>query len=110
MGNESLIQHIAARWDIEVLFADTKEILGLDQYQLMSAKAIQRFWTLVMLAYYFLNQERIQLQNEQHRHTTIGEAWRHKRQTHWRHFIDWLHAQFVDNGVPPSELYDQLFA
>lgn len=37
---ETLIQHITARWDIEVLFADTKEILGFDQYQLMSAKAI----------------------------------------------------------------------
>lgn len=115
---ESLIQHIAARWDIEVLFADTKVILGLDQYQLMSAKAIQRFWTLVMLAYYFLDQERIQLQGEQqiqlqgeqHRHTTIGDAWRQNRQTHWRHFVDWLHAQFVDNGVAPAELYDQLFA
>ncbi|MFN3983307.1 MAG: hypothetical protein ACK4SA_23260, partial [Caldilinea sp.] len=104
------IQHIAARWDIEVLFADTKEILGLDQYQLMSAKAIQRFWTLVMLAYYFLDHERVQLHDEQHRHITIGDAWRHNRQTHWRHFVDWLHTQFVDNGVSPSQLYDQLFA
>lgn len=107
---ESLLQHIAARWEIEVLFADTKELFGLDQYQLMSAKAIQRFWTLAMLAYSFLDQERFQLQDEQHRHTTIGDAWRHNRQTHWRHFVDWLHAQFVDNGVSPSELYDQLFA
>ena len=38
-----LLSHIAARWDIEVLFGDSKEELGLDQYQLMSAKAIVRF-------------------------------------------------------------------
>src|SRR6266699_2711856 len=33
---ETLLLHIAARWDIEVLFGDGKEELGLDQYQLMS--------------------------------------------------------------------------
>ncbi len=37
-----LLWHIAARWDIEVLFGDGKEELGLDQYQLMSASAIVR--------------------------------------------------------------------
>lgn len=45
---ETPLIHIAARWDIEVLFADTKELLGLDQYQVMSATSIQRFWILVM--------------------------------------------------------------
>jgi hypothetical protein len=41
---------MAARWGIEVLFADTKELLGLDRYQLMSATALVRFWTLVLTA------------------------------------------------------------
>lgn len=40
-----------------MLFADGKEELGLDQYQLMSTEAILRFWTLVMLAYAFLEEE-----------------------------------------------------
>jgi hypothetical protein len=44
----TLIAHIATRWDIEVLFGDAKELLGLDQYQVMSATAIVRFWTLGM--------------------------------------------------------------
>ena len=43
---ELVLAHIAARWDIEVLFGDGKEELGLDHYQLMSAIAIVRFWNL----------------------------------------------------------------
>jgi hypothetical protein len=39
---ERLLAHIATRWDIEVLFGDSKEELGVDQYQLMSATAIVR--------------------------------------------------------------------
>lgn len=49
----TLLHHIAARWDIAVLFGDGKELLGLDQYQLMSDVAIVRFWTLVLAAYAF---------------------------------------------------------
>lgn len=29
-----LLTHIAQRWEIEVLFADVKELLGIDQYQM----------------------------------------------------------------------------
>jgi hypothetical protein len=38
----------AARWDVEVLFADTKDLLGVDQNQLVTSTAIVRFWTLVL--------------------------------------------------------------
>jgi hypothetical protein len=36
-----------------VLFADGKYLLGLDQYQVMSAEALVRFWTLAWAAYCF---------------------------------------------------------
>jgi hypothetical protein len=105
----ALLAHIAARWDIEVLFADTKELLGLDHYQLMDATAIQRFWTLVMVAYFFLDAQRDRLQRHRQAHTTIGDALRHVRQSHWCHFLDWLFDQFL-NGVPPADLYQQTVA
>jgi SRSO17 transposase len=104
---ETLIGHIATRWDIEVLFADTKELLGLDQYQLMSATAICRFWTLVMLAYLFLDQERDRLKRELGQSVTIGDAWRQVQRTHWCHFIDWIHQQFKF-GQQPADLYEKL--
>jgi SRSO17 transposase len=104
---QTLLKHIATRWDVEVLFADTKEILGLDQYQLMSATAIHRFWTLVMLAYFFLDQERDRQQRQTTEHITIGDAWRQVQRTHWCHFIDWIH-QLFKFGTQPADLYQEL--
>jgi SRSO17 transposase len=103
----TLVGHIATRWDVEVLFADTKELFGLDQYQLMTATAVVRFWTLVMLAYYFLDQERARYQQQTDQHLTIGDVWRQVQRTHWRHFIDWMHQKFRF-GCQPADLYLEL--
>src|SRR2546427_8711501 len=103
-----LLAHIAMRWDIEVLFGDGKEELGLDQYQLMSATALVRFWTLAMLAYIFL-EESDRLQTQWQRHVTIGEARREIQRRHRRHLLDWLHGQF-HSGVEPETLYELLSA
>jgi putative transposase ISC1217 len=104
-----LLQHIAARWDIEVLFADGQEELGLDQYQLMSAPAILRFWTLAMLAYTFLEEEQHRLQQQWQRPVSIGQARREIQRRHRRLLLQWLHLQF-QSGVQPDSLYDLLAA
>jgi SRSO17 transposase len=106
-GLPTLIGHIATRWDVEVLFADTKELLGLDHYQLMTATAVVRFWTLVMLAYCFLDQERDRFQKQSDHNITIGDACREIQRTHWRHFIVWLHQQFRF-GDQPADLFLEL--
>jgi len=105
---ETLLGHIAARWDIEVLFGDGKEELGLDHYQVMSATALLRFWALAMLAYVFLEEERQRLQTQEQRPVTIGEARREIQRRLRRNVLLWLHAQF-QSGVQPDALYD-LFA
>src|SRR5438874_4864968 len=87
---QMLLAHIAARWDIEVLFADGKEELGLDQYQLMSATAILRFWTLAMLAYTFLEEEQYRLQRQWQRPVSIGEARCEIQRRHRRLLLLWL--------------------
>lgn len=104
----TLLTHIATRWKIEVLFGDGKEELGLDHYQLMSTLAIVRFWTLALLAYVFLEEERARLQEQWQRPVTIGEARREIQRRHRRRVLDWLHDQF-QSGVQPDSLYD-LFA
>ena len=105
---QQLLQHIAARWDIEVLFEDGKEELGLDHYQLMSAAALLRYWTLAMLAYTFLEEEQHRLQQLWQRPVSIGEARREIQRRHRRLLLLWLFEQF-QSGVQPDSLYD-LFA
>lgn len=105
---EALLAPISARWDIEVFFGDGKEELGLDHYQVMSASAILRFWTVALLAYVFLEEEQQRLQAVWHRPVTIGEARREIQRRHRRHVLEWLHHQFL-SGVHPETLFE-LFA
>lgn len=105
---ERLIAHIAQRWDVEVLFADVKELFGIDQYQLMSVKAIRRFWVMVMVAYCFLEQERARLQQGRSGRITIGDAWRDIQRVHWCRLIDWLYQSFTKYRYTPVEIYADL--
>jgi SRSO17 transposase len=105
----TLLHHIATRWTIEVLFSDAKDLLGLDQYQLMDATAILRFWTLVMAAFAFLDEERARLRDERQAHVTLGDARRDVQRSHWHHALDWIHQQF-SSGVTPDELHSLLVA
>ena len=44
---QTLVDSLAVRWEIEVFFEYAKDLLGSDHYQLMTAQAIIRFWTLI---------------------------------------------------------------
>jgi len=105
----TLVGHLAARWAVEVLFGDGKELLGLDQYQVMSAEAVVRWWTLVWAAYCFLDEERAQLHARWQRHVTIGEARREVQRVHWRHLILWMYQQF-GTGTTSETVFTHLAA
>jgi hypothetical protein len=92
----TLLAHIATRWQIEQLFADTKELLGLDQYQVMRAEAIVRWWTLVLAAYTYLDEERYRLGSAQQQHVTLGAARRAVQQRCWVQGLVWLREQAHD--------------
>jgi len=100
----TLVRHIATRWTIEVFFGEIKDLLGADQYQLMSATALLRFWTLVYLAYLFLEEQQAHLRSLFHCHVTLGQARRWVQQRHWQHLLGWLHDQF-SRGVKLDELH-----
>jgi len=105
----TLLGHSAARWDVEVFFSDTKDLLGLDQYQLMTTTAIVRFWTLVCAAYTLIEEERARLVQEQQRHVTIGEARRALQHLHYRHLLGWIEHEF-HAGADADTLFDRLAA
>jgi len=105
----TLLGHIAARWDVEVFFSDTKDLLGLDQYQLMTTTAIVRFWTLVFAAYTLIEEERARLALEQQRPVTMGEARRTLQHRHYRHLLGWI-EQELHAGTDADTLYDRLAA
>jgi hypothetical protein len=105
----TLLGHIASRWDVEVFFADTKDLLGLDQYQLMTTTAIVRFWTLVLAAYTLLEEEQARLAAAQQRHVTIGEARRALQLLHYRHLLHWISHE-LHTGADADALYTRLVA
>jgi hypothetical protein len=106
---QTLVDHLAARWDIEVLFADTKELLGLDQYQLLSATALVRFWTLVLAAYVFLDEQRVLLEQEWQRPLSIGQTQQELQRVHWFHLITWMQQQ-LRAGQTSATLFRELAA
>jgi Transposase DDE domain len=88
-----VVQTVALRWTVETLFADFKELMGSDQYQLHSAEAIQRFWALGLCLYQYLDSLRHRLARRTHRHVTMGEtlAWlRHRHETLRVNWICWM--------------------
>ena len=98
----ALVGHLAARWQVEVLFADAKDVLGLDHYQLMTAAALLRFWTLVLAAYAFLEEERARLQQARQAHVTIGQTREAVQRVHQRHLLRWLQTQFQGGATPET--------
>ena len=58
LGVQSLINILAVRWKIETFFEYEKDLLGSDHYQVMSAKAVLRFWTLIACLMCFLEEQR----------------------------------------------------
>ena len=68
---EQVVGHVAQHQAIEVLFADFKELMGSDHYQMRSARAIVRFWALGLYPYQFLGE-----------YLTLGQARQQIRESH----------------------------
>jgi hypothetical protein len=75
----------------------------------MSATALVRFWSLALLAYAFLDEERNCLQKQWQRPVTIGETRREIQRLHRRLFVLWLRRQFLE-GATDESLFELLSA
>jgi len=94
----------------EVFFKDRKDLLGSDHYQLMSAKTIIRFWTVVSCLAYFLDEQRASLQAEHPgEHFSLGDARQSIRAEHKRNLLVWLEMQF-QSGATAVQVYAEMVA
>jgi hypothetical protein len=90
---EQVVQAMALRWTVETLFADFKELMGSDQYQLHSAEAIIRFWALGLCLYQYLDSLRHLLKKRYQQEYTLGETLNWVRQRNEHLLLKWIFLQ-----------------
>ena len=88
---QAMVNVLAKRWDIETFFEYDKDLLGSDHYQVMTAQAIIRFWTLTACLLCFLEEQRAAASEPG---LTCGDVRRHIQEEHRRNMLYWLQAQF----------------
>jgi hypothetical protein len=99
------------RWPIETFYQDGKGHLGLDEYRMRNAEAIQKHWCLVFVAYSLLHLDCLppSLNKSRLPIKTIGEACRQQAQTLIEALI--LHAHDrLQQGHAATDIFAQLFA
>ena len=108
---QQIITTYLQRWPIETFYQDGKEHLGLDEYRMRDAAAIQKHWCLVFVAYSLLhldclppslNQSRLPIK-------TIGEACRQQAQALIEALILQTHER-LQQGQNASDIFAHLFA
>ena len=104
---EKVVQDMALRWTVETLFADFKELMGSDQYQLHSAEAIVRFWALGLCLYQFLDSLRHRLRRIYQHDVTLGETLNWVRERNELHTLNWICRQ-ATAGASPQAIHAHL--
>jgi SRSO17 transposase len=99
------------RWPIETFYQDGKEHLGLDEYGMRDAEAIQKHWCLVFVAYSLLHLDCLPPSLKQGRLPikTIGEACRQQAQALIEALILHTHDR-LQQGQKAQDIFAELFA
>jgi hypothetical protein len=109
---KQIIATYLLRWPIETFYQDSKQCLGLDEYRMRSAEAIQKHWCLVFVAYSFLHLDCLPLSPVKALATprkTIGQAARQQAQLLIQALICFAHEQLTQ-GHSAQEVFAYLFA
>ncbi len=99
------------RWPIETFYQDGKEQLGLDEYRMRDAEAIQKHWCLVFVAYSLLHLDCLpsSLTRSRLPIKTIGEACRQQVQALIEVLILQMHER-LQQGQKAKDIFADLFA
>ena len=106
-----MIASYLQRWPIETFYQDGKEHLGFDEYRMRDAKAIQKHWCLVFVAYSFLHLDCLPASLKQSclPVKTIGEACRQQAQSLIEALLLYA-SQQLEQGQKANDLFAYLFA
>lgn len=108
---QRIITTYLQRWPIETFYQDGKEHLGFDEYRMRGAKAIQKHWCLVFVAYSLLHLDCLPASLKQSRLPikTIGEACRQQAQALIEALLLYATRQ-LEQGQKAKDLFAYLFA
>nr|WP_263325082.1 transposase [Neobacillus sp. Marseille-Q6967] len=101
-----ILQYYNVRWNIETGYRYFKELLGFDQYQLLSMKGIERFWFLEFLMYNFLEYPRLNWQSDCIPHS-IGDVVRRIRKDSLGQLVVYAYEQGL-NQKPLMSILKEL--
>ncbi len=88
----TILRYYHVRWNIETGYRYFKEMLGFDQYQLLSYKAIQRFWAIQFLTYNYLELQRREWANDK-TNLTLGDVVRRIRNDYIGQMVIYVYEQ-----------------
>jgi hypothetical protein len=108
---QRIIAAYLGRWPIETFYQDGKGCLGLDEYRMRNAEAIQKHWCLVFVAYSFLHLDCLPPSSTKGNlpTKTIGEACRQQAQALIQALMLHVHDQ-LQQGRSASDVFACLFA
>lgn len=99
-------RYYAVRWNIETGYRYFKELLGFDQYQLLSFTGIQRFWAIQFLTQNILESQRQEWMKKQ-AELTLGDVVRRIREEHFGQIIVYVYQQALEKK-PLFDILKQL--
>lgn len=108
---QRIISTYLLRWPIETFYQDGKENLGLDEYLMRNAEAIEKHWCLVFVAYSLLHLDCLPSTRTEGSVPvkTIGEACRQQSRALVEKLILYAHDR-LRQGQSTEEVFDYLFA
>ena len=104
LNAQALVDILAVRWEVETFFEYEKDLLGSDHYQVMTRQAVLRFWTLTACLLCFLEEQRLQLEDQT---ATCGDVRRKIQKDHRQNLLLWLETRFRD-GLSVEQIRCQL--
>ncbi|SDL06071.1 Transposase DDE domain-containing protein [Natronincola ferrireducens] len=103
LSTMTILEYYSIRWSIETSFLYLKDRLGLKHYQMRKLKGLKRFWSIVYLAYTYIEVYRFRKSQEQ-QEFTLGHAIRSIKGVTFQDLIRFIHLKTVNN-VALDELF-----